>query len=218
MKLPVGSFESYSVRLSSVVLSVLMTACGGGNSEGTPKQSISFSNEVIELDAAETSNTIGVLANDGTWQLDDKLFISGGELSRTQSNQSDMVTIIVGDEVFDNSNGVYSGGRVSIFLSSTGSGIYALTDKDNFTTAIASGIKVGSLNVAAGTLSNNETQWATSATSGIVSVTVNSEGRYFVSTTEPLILTRKSNVGTGIPGSPDQVSFSMRNINGVVIQ
>jgi len=146
------------------------------------------------------------------------LFISGGELSRTQSNQVDRVTIVVGDEVFGNSNGVYSGGSIRIVLTLTGSGVYSVTDSDNFEAAVGSGAKAATINVTAGTLSNNETQWATTAASGTVTVVVNTEGRYFVSTNEPLILTRKIDIGTGVPGSPDQVLFRMRSINGVLIQ
>lgn len=202
-----------NVRLIVLALSLFITACSGSGEEGGQNQSTIDANQTVD-----TSEVSGVLVNDGTWSLEDKLFISGGERSRTQSNQTNLVSIVVGDDVFDNSNGVYSGGRISIMLSLTGSGVYAVTDLGNVVSAAGNGSKVASINVTAGTLSNNETQWSTTATSGTVTVIVNTEGRYFVSTTEPLILTRKLDVGTGIPGSPDQASFSMRNINGVVIQ
>jgi len=211
MNLPSVSYDIFSIRTVVLALSLSMSACGGSGGEGA--NTFGDSNQTVV-----TTELGGTLANDGTWSLEDKFFISGGERSRTQSNHSELATIVVGDELFDNSNGVYSGGRITIVLTLTGSGVYTVTDIDNVTAAVGNGSKMASVNVTAGTVSNNETQWATTATSGTVTVVVNSEGRYFVSTTEPLVLTRARNIGTGIPGSPDQVLFSMRNINGLVIQ
>jgi len=205
------SFSISNIRLIVVVLSLFMGACGG--SDGETFDTYDGTNPAVVANELDST-----LAHDGTWSLADKLFISGGERLRTQSNHSALATIIVGEGFFDDSNGVYSGGRITIVLTLTGSGVYTVSDIDNVKAAVGNGSKMAFINVTAGTISNNETQWTTTATSGTVTVVVNSEGRYYVSTIEPLMLTRTLNIGTGIPGSPDQVLLSMRNINGLVTQ
>lgn len=205
-------FKNKLAAIAAVVATTVLASACNSSDDGSASRSLDSSNSV------ETSGEIGdTLVNDGTWTLDDKLFVGGGENLRTQSNQVDHVIIVVGDEVFDNSNGVYSGGSIKIILSLTGNGVYSVSDIANTQAMFGSGAKVASITVTAGTLSNNPTQWATT-TSGTVTVNVNQQGRYFVSTTQPLILTRKLDIGTGIPGSPDQITFNMRTINGVLIQ
>jgi len=213
MNLPISSFNK-AYRNKTVLLTlVLFAGCSSGGGDSAPKQMANNPDTTVS-----PSEVGGSLLNDGTWMLEDKLFVSGGEDVRTQSNQPDRVVIVVGDDASDNSNGEYSGGSLRITLTPTGSGVYSVDDVATIPAVFGNGSKVASISVTAGTLSNNASQWATTAASGTVSVSENSEGRYFVSTTEPLILTRQRDIGTGIPDSADQVLLSMRNINGLVIQ
>jgi len=110
MNLPITPFNYFNFTAIAIALSMLTSSCGGGSASGsggdgfqqTSQQSLqqplnNDSNQVVSTTELEPG---GALANDGTWSLEDRLFISGGERSRTQSNRSNLATIIVGGGVF----------------------------------------------------------------------------------------------------------------------
>ncbi len=206
--------KSCVLRLAAVaIMSVVIVSCGGGGSGGTNSELIQSENSD---QPSETSLPGGAQVNalaDGTWKLGEFVFITDFNGQTLQNNRDDNVLIVVGTHLFDTSNGNYAGSVIRITLSLTGSGDYVVTDASSSASAFGSGAKVASIEVIAGATSNNATQWDSTETSGTLVVSVNADGRYFVSTTEPIIVTKAFESGTGVVGSPDQISLEMRNIN-----
>lgn len=210
-----AKFKPLVLQLATVAIaSMIIVSCGSSGGAGSePIQSENSGEQPIgtDLPGGAEVNTLA----DATWKLGDAVFITDFNGGATiQNNRGDNVLIVVGDQIFDTSNGDYSGSVLRITLSLSGSGDYVVTDAINATAAFGSGANVASIEVIAGTTSQNATRWDSTVTSGTLTVSVNADGRYFVSTTEPIIVTRAFDSGTGgVAGSPDNILLEMQNIN-----
>ncbi len=213
-------FKARVLRTAVVaILLAIISSCGSGGGSST---STANSNLMPSEDANQQGDTnlpAGVQNGqfgDGSWMLDDivfTVFFSGAET--VGRDERVHINMLVGDNLFEPSNGAYHGALLNINFSANGSGNYVVTDSSSANLAFAGTENVASLDVSAGVAMGNTVRWDSTVTSGSLTVTLNEEGRYFVSTIEPIVVTKTFESGNGIEGAPDQMSLEIRNINAI---
>ncbi len=200
----------------AVVLGAI-SSCGGGSGSADNSDIAHSENVNPSAEMNDSENTQAGALVDGSWKLGDFIFVTDSDTEGQaiqNSNLGNKTRIVVGDSLFDSSNGNYSGSVLRIVLSTNGSGDYVVTDEVGAESTFDSGANVAWLYVIAGATSQQATQWDSTETSGNLTVTVNEEGRYFVSTKEPIIVSKSGQAGTGVVGAPDQISLEFLNISG----
>jgi len=149
-----------------------------------------------------------------TWKIGPASYGASSTPRASQINAFVRIIAAAKTETPDASNGAYAASRLFVHMTPSGSGDYTLVDSTSKVTD-ESGAKVAFIIAVAESEaedSSAETTWHSST--GLISVKVDSENRYHASTIEPLTLTRHEDSGTGVPDSPDQISFEMQNIFG----
>ena len=213
-----------SSLISIIVVSGLLSACGGSSSNSTASADADNGNG-MDNEAMENSGGNSAPETGGTslvpldairaWALGPASYQVTDDAATAQQSSETRVVIVISTSGFDGSNGLYSGSGVSMTLNAVGAGDYTLTDTSTLV-SLGDSVRAGTLTVTAGTLNVNPLRNSTwEATTGTVSVRVGEDGRYHVSTTEPLTLTRNpiADFNGGIPDSPDQISFTMQNLH-----
>lgn len=221
------------LRTTVIAISFLVGACSSGDSDNSSSNASSTANEAGST-AGNTSSgtadetigdTTGVNLANGetvpldapiTWSLGDASYSGLGEVSGAQQNIAGRAIVSISTNDEDAGNGEFNGSRLFLHLTQGGSGDYTVVDNFSIETITGSGTNVAYVIVSAGTETGDlaETDWE--SVTGVVSVVVDNNGSYHVSTIEPLTLTRASDQNGGIPNSPDQISFEMQNIHGMV--
>ena len=211
------------VRLNRLIQSVViavsfsLTGCGGGSGDDTVENSGEQNNDspdVVDSNSGSNSNgTTTSVALDGpsNWSVGPANYTLPADVSGVQQNIAGRAIVSVSTVDRDTGNGEYRGSRLTLQLSQGGSGNYTVVDNINLDYG---GSRVVFVAVNAGTEVEGlaSSKWVSSA--GLISVKVDDNGSYHATTLEPLTLTRESNQGSGVPNSPDQISFEMSNIFG----
>ena len=136
-----------------------------------------------------------------------------------QRSGADRTVLFIGTPPNDSKNGDYAGSSITLLFSGSGSASGSGSDYfvvDNISNSAANGVNgVVNIVVTAGLerVPLASSRWTSN--NGVISVTIDSLGQLHVSTPEPLILTRDFNQGTGVPDSPDHISFEMQNLHGI---
>lgn len=189
---------------------LLTAACGGGGDSDTGGIS-----ETPDA-STETNNVVGEsnlvpLDAPATWSLGPATYVVPGANSTSQINIAGRVIVSASTNDEDTGNAEYSGSQLTLQLSQGGTGDYTVVDNINLDPG---GSRVAFVSVRAGTEVDGLARSSYVSTTGLISIQVDADGGYHASTIEPLTLTRDSDIGTGVPNSPDQISFTMRNIFG----
>ncbi|MEE9413213.1 MAG: hypothetical protein V3V22_09210 [Methylococcales bacterium] len=153
-----------------------------------------------------------------TWSLEGNTFTGGiaqaGSLSPQQDDRFDVFVIATtGLAVL---NGAYSGSSLSITHSNNGSGVYTVVDSNDFAAALANSALESfiTIRVDVGTIMTNPIAASSyeAQTGGAVTVTLDTNGLYHFTASDPLVMTKSLDLGTGVPGSPDQASLTITNL------
>jgi len=221
-----------------IFTAALLSACGGGGSgsgdDGNDSSSIINDDSAADTDAANdpsdtisedpiADNTISEPTIAGTasdlvsftapriWSLGPASYeVDRGSQQRFAGR---VITINLVPEG-DDANGDYAGSQLNLSLTQSRPGDYTVVDSVNLDAGPGVSM-LAYIEVSAGTQAPGlaSTKWESST--GLISVRIDDDGNYHASTIEPLILSRRFDNGTGVPDSPDQISFEMQNIFGV---
>jgi len=211
-----------------VVLTVFFTACGGDNSDTAFENSAE--NTTLNIDRRCNPDSTGI---DGApldaplcWTLGPATYGEGAIALQRNARGRTMLSVTTPRN--DTSNGDYAGSTVTLLLS--GNGISNGDGSSNYTVVdtISRYPDTGTafIVVTAGTEREPlaSSRWASST--GLIAVKADlqivddgseNDGSYgvlHVSTIEPLMLTRDFVQGTGVPNSPEHISFEMQNLHG----
>lgn len=188
---------------------LLTAACGGGGSGGGDNND-TVATDTVSNNGVGESNLVSLDAP-ATWSLGPATYVVPGANSTSQINIAGRVIVSVSTDDQDTGNAEYSGSQLTLQLSQGGTGDYTVVDNINLDPG---GSRVAFVSVRAGTEVDGLARSSYVSTTGLISIQVDADGGYHASTIEPLTLTRDSDIGTGVPNSPDQISFTMSNIFG----
>jgi len=179
-----------------------LIACGGGGSSTT----VATGSENNTNFSSGSSWTIGTSSHQGSM------------IASTQSIDDGRVVIVISTAGANPNSSEYAGSTITIQALALGTGDYALIDSVGELLRIQSEspeTPVAYIRAQAGTVHVNplaSTSWQ--SVTGTVSVVVDGDGHYRFSTNEPSTFTRELDLGTGIPGAPDQIDVSLTNVYG----
>lgn len=218
MMLTKTKIHSFVLRLATVSIVLIVTAsCGGGSSSNgagnVPFQSANSGQQALAI--LQADGQLGSIVG-GSWTLDDIVFKATFDVFTTQNSRSDSVGITTTTGIIGTGNSDYSYASLEINLSSNGSGDYVITDASSARSMFVGGANVASIEAIVASVAGNLSQWGSTVTSGTLVVSVNADGRYFVSTREPIVVTKTSDIGgAGVVGLPDQISLTILNVNAM---
>jgi len=225
---------------SAILFSVALIACSSSGGDGGTNGTVNANGTVDAggavdasgtVDTGSTVNTGGTVNSSGTvdnagvaidapitWMIGSASYSMPEPALGGQLNAAGLRIITSArDDTLDADNGAYAGAQLVLHMSVSGTGNYTLVDNTN-SVSTPNGAKVAFIIATAFSDEDrtNESTWV--STSGLISVKVDSNGLYHLSTIEPLVLTKDDNYnrpGAGIPESPDQISFQMQNVYGI---
>jgi len=171
-----------------------------------------------------TSTVVTPPSSTPTWKVGDYSY-AGGSASGSSSTTSSCIgdtcpgsdnfaALVLSTSGSDTTNGAYSGAAINLRYTLKGAGIYSLV-KDTSDLVSEDGLsgKTAQLSVTVGTLITAGGSTGYKATSGEISVTVDSKGKYYFTISSPIQLTKEVDVLGGVPNAPETTSFSMNNIH-----
>lgn len=188
---------------------LLTAACGGGGSDGGGNND-TVATGTESNNGAGDSNLVSLDAP-ATWSVGPATYVVPAAVATTQINIAGRVIVSVSTEDQDTENDEYSGSQLTLQLSQGGTGDYTVVDNINLDPG---GSRVAFVAVSVGTEVEELARSRYASSTGLISVRVDADGVYHASTIEPLTLTRDFDEGSGVPNSPDQISFTMSNIFG----
>jgi len=203
----------------STVISVLffVAACGGSNSSNVAIPNVSQNPSVAELFQPVIKDSWFLGGRQYTARVSHQLF--GSETVLIRSTDFGM-----NDQLGEGKYDPFSGSSLSITLTKSGEGVYPLTDLDGVCNAVENGVAAASINLIVGVGIIQTTaiedpitfmEWGPTQTAGMATVTLDDDGFYYVSISEPVIfdklIDRSASVGIAVPG-PDQLAFTTTRI------
>jgi hypothetical protein len=169
-------------------LSMLLFSCGGKKDDPTP-----------EIPAGESS-----------WKIGNYTYTRAAS---TQESSSGLAGIVATTSGNGGNYGAYSGSAFDVyFMAALGAGKYTLTT----TSVIAANptVRYMTLTCVVGTaVTTGAVNYTAQANSGgTADVTVDGNGKYHVSITTPVTLVKTVVTGGGIPGAPNTMTLTAKNI------
>jgi hypothetical protein len=206
-------------RLLPVAAVLLLgTACGGGNGGDTTADGNGGGMSDTSNTPADSNNgggefTLVPLNGPSTWSAGPANYTLPAGNSAAQINIAGRVIVSASTVDQDSGNAEYNGSLLTLQLSQRGTGDYTVVDNINLE---GGGSRVAFIRVTAGTEVEGLARSTWVSSTGLISIRRDDSGRYHASTIEPLTLTRTQDEGTGVPNSPDQITFTMSNIFGQI--
>lgn len=151
--------------------------------------------------------------NETSWKLGDYTYVKGGSSQSSQANDGKTITGIAVTTSGDGGNyGAFSGSSVTItFYSSLGEGTYTLGTTEAM--VANPGSKIMNLDCTIGTAVSTGAVMYDSSLGGTAEVTKDSNGKFHVTVSTPITLTKKVTTGGGIPAAKDSYQFTLKNAN-----
>lgn len=179
-------------KTSALILALsatLLFSCGGKDDNPAPADS-------------ETS-----------WKLGDYTYVKGASSQSSQPTDGKTITAVVVTTSGDGGNyGAFSGSSVTItFYSNLGEGTYTLGTTEAMVTN--PGSKIITIDCTIGTAVNTGAVLYDSPSGGTAEVTKDSNGKFHVTVSTPVTLTKKITTGGGIPAAKDSYQFTLKNAN-----
>jgi len=180
-------------KISALILALsatILVSCGGKGDNPTPAND-----------------------NAASWKLGDYSYVKGGSSQSSQTNDGKTITAIAISTSGDGGNyGAFSGSAVTItFYSNLGEGTYTLGTTEAMVSNPAS--KIINIDCTIGTAVNTGAVLYDSVSGGTAEVTKDSNGKFHVTVTTPVTLTKKVSTGGGIPAAKDSYQFTLKNGN-----
>ena len=205
----------------SLFILVLLTACGGGSNDPAAPvdpNEMPLPAMVDPMNTGDPMNPQVVNGSGSTWTLDETTFeanpaASFQEMVNGIDGQVNVVGTVISEVV--NADG-YTGSQLQVRLIDNGSGVYQLVNSSNALNALQSNSPGTS--AAYSTLSAFGEEPGSVAiwhsVTGTLTVSLDSEGFYHISTTEPIVFDGDVDVSNGVLEVPAQVSVSINNLFG----
>ncbi|HEY8957361.1 hypothetical protein [Chitinophaga sp.] len=167
--------------------SIMLFSCGGKKNDPTPDPS----------------------GGESTWKLGNYTYTRGASSQNTSGNTVGIAVTTSGD---GGNHGAYSGSALTaVFYKALGAGKYTLTSTEVLVAHPTA--RYMTLSCTAGTaVTTGAVDYSATATSGgTADVTIDANGQYHITISNPVTLVKTVVVGNGIPGAPDNYTLTVKN-------
>jgi hypothetical protein len=148
-----------------------------------------------------------VTNNDSNWKFGTYTYNRG---TSSQANDGTFNTMVVGT-TDNNDKGAYSGSTLIFIWNPLGAGKYNITTSSLVTTS--PGVKLINIQCQIGTaVTTGSTKYSSAASPTLTAdVSVDANGKYHVTITQPVVLTKDQIIGGGVQGAADTYPLTVNN-------
>lgn len=161
--------------------------------------------------SSTTSSPAPIITTSNTWKMNTYTYVQGTSSSGYYNGVS---SIVISTSGFSNANGAFSGSSISFVFWGNAVGTYTIQSFSTVGQAYSTNpsLKYISISSNVGTEFPNTTKYDSQDSNLTAEVSLEN-GKYHITISNPIVLTKGVSVGTGVPNAPSTFTFTCDNVH-----